>query len=146
MTIKDFAEDRGITVQAIYSKLKAKSIPIERITAGKSKDITEEGQAVLNGLFTQSIKEIGLIETLKHELKQAQDALEAQRQANEVLQSKLMAAEDRANKAEQDSERWFTMAQALTERVPKLMPAVNDQQKKKKTIRQAIGDFIAGRA
>ena len=57
MTIKEFAKQKGISTQAVYSKLKANDISIDSLTGAEYGVLSSEGEQVLNRLYnTESAK------------------------------------------------------------------------------------------
>ena len=76
LTINEFAKQNGITVQAVYQKLKSSNIPLTAIKDDKSKQLTEEGIELLKNLFDKGrlnndkeiVGYIEKIEALKNEL------------------------------------------------------------------------------
>lgn len=51
MTIKQYAEQLGISPQAVYQRLKKNKLKVESLTEKGSGDLTGEGTAILNKLF-----------------------------------------------------------------------------------------------
>ena len=51
MTIKQYAQETGISPQAVYQRLKKNKIKVESLTEKGSGEITGEGMAILNKLF-----------------------------------------------------------------------------------------------
>lgn len=94
MTIKEAAEKYGVTVQAIYSRLKKNNTSIESITNKETWQLTADGEAVLFKLYDESSKAFNQKKnSLNDELNRLKALNESLNSENALLKARLEAAE-----------------------------------------------------
>lgn len=73
MNIKQYAEQRGVTAQAVYQRLKKNKVKVESLTDKETGELTAEGTVILDKLYSpgnrqsKPIKD-DLIEALNNQL------------------------------------------------------------------------------
>ena len=80
MTIKQYAEEKGISPQAVYQRLKKNKIKVESITEKGTGELTGEGTVILDKLFSAENRQIKpikdeKIEALEKQLSEARAQL-----------------------------------------------------------------------
>ena len=80
MTIKQYAEEKGISPQAVYQRLKKNKIKVESITEKGTGELTGEGTVILDKLFSTENRQIKpikdeKIEALEKQLSEARAQL-----------------------------------------------------------------------
>lgn len=73
MTIKQKAESLGVSPQAVYQRLKKNGITVYKLTDQKTKELTADGELVIDKLFSQPAEEIkptkqAVVESLEQQL------------------------------------------------------------------------------
>ena len=58
MTIRQKAEELGVSPQAVYQRLKKNGITVYKLTDPKTKELTADGELVISKLFSQPDDEI----------------------------------------------------------------------------------------
>jgi archaellum component FlaC len=58
MTIKQYAEQKGISPQAVYQRLKKNKVKVESLTEKGTGEITGEGMVILDKLFSSENRQI----------------------------------------------------------------------------------------
>jgi uncharacterized coiled-coil protein SlyX len=123
MTIKQYAEQQGISPQAVYQRLKKNGIRVDTLTEANSGELTGEGIIVLDKLFdpenraTKPLKD-EKIEALEEQL----TALKAEKAA---LQEKVDSLTNRVEELKQDKDNYFQAllkAQDTFSETMKLLP------------------------
>lgn len=74
MTIKQYAEQQGISPQAVYQRLKKNKIKVESLTEKGSGELTGEGTVILDKLFSPENRQIKPIKDEKIEALEKQIA------------------------------------------------------------------------
>lgn len=88
MKVKQFAAEKGITRQAVYSSISKKGYQIGQLT-DSSGNLTEEGLSILNGLFKGTVKNrdnvnlISRVKELEKVVQEQKDTIESQRKTIE---------------------------------------------------------------
>lgn len=94
MTIKEAAAKYGVSVQAVYSRLKKNSVTLESIIIKETGQLTADGEAVLFKLYDESSKAFNQKrDTLNDELNRLKALNESLTAENERLKIRLEAAE-----------------------------------------------------
>lgn len=110
MKITDAAARYGVTMQAVYQRLKKNGIRVETLKDKETKELTAEGEAVLENLFGKNRKEFyqrrESLESLKAELSTAKSRIE-------ILTVQLDAAEKARITAEETLANERAMFQRL---------------------------------
>ena len=57
MTIRDFANSKGVTVQAVYARMKGAGLATTDLQEGDSKELSTEGIKILEGLYLKERQE-----------------------------------------------------------------------------------------
>lgn len=121
MNIKTFAEEKGISTQAVYKRINQHDIQLSTIRNADTGEITAEGEVILSKLFnqpkptgTQQLKEI--ISGLKTEIASLKTE-------NEALRARLR---------ELETERDWLRGQntELLTRIPPALPAPGQTEKR----------------
>jgi predicted RNase H-like nuclease (RuvC/YqgF family) len=120
MTIKEFANMRGITVQAVYQKLKTAGVEIASLQKQGSTELTSEGLQKLESLYLKNTSE----NQLRVDLLKIKEQLEAQKE--EARKAQETAAELR---------NALTREQTTTER---LQDALEREQATVEELRKAL--------
>lgn len=95
MTIKQYAQEAGISPQAVYQRLKKNKIKVESLTEKGSGEITGEGLVILNKLFDPENRQI----------KPAKDEkIEALEQKISELLAELSSKDQRIKSLEEQAE------------------------------------------
>lgn len=130
MTIKEFAKARGITTQAVYARIKAANINLEKIKAKDSAELSPEGLEIVKQLFD---KKKGCNEEKTAEYLFKISALQAQ---NEKLTNSLEEAKKQGEDWRGQAERWAQAAKEAQEMalnaqqtITKLQDALQEAQK-----------------
>jgi len=121
MNIKTFANQKGISPQAVYKKLNQHGIQLSTITNADTGSITPDGEAVLNKLFSQP-KPAGAHQ-LKDTIASLQTEIASLKTENEAL---------RARVRELETERDWLRGQntELLTRIPPALPAPGQTEKR----------------
>ena len=132
MTIKEYAANKKVSPQAVYQRLKKNKIKVESLTEKGSGEISGEGMAILDKLFSSENRQIkpakdDLIEELNKQLSTL-------RQENAALIEKAKAAEERAD--------FFKAQQVETNEA--LQKALDIQQQTLNKFLPAAGQTTAG--
>lgn len=94
MTIKEAAAKYGVSVQAVYSRLKKNGVTLESIIIKETGQLTADGEAVLFKLYDESAKAINQKrDTLNDELNRLKALNESLTAENERLKIRLEATE-----------------------------------------------------
>ena len=123
MTIKEFADKRGLTKGAIYKAIKSSSFRIDQIT-GRNGRITEEGREILRILFPEPLSE-PLTETkagdspaddlrtrlseAERALEKAEDALKVEREQRALFEKLYNEAKEELRQQRESAERERTI-------------------------------------
>lgn len=121
MTIKEFAEQRGVSVQAVYQRLKVHGVKVESLRSPDTKALTPDGMIVLDKLFInfKSTEDAGFKHgstDLINELNELKRQLAETTAKNEALQARVH---------ELETERDWLRGQhsELLSRIPAALPA-----------------------
>ncbi len=121
MTIKEFAEQKGISAQAIYKKLNQHNIKLSTLKSADTGELTADGEAVLTKLFNQP-KATGN-QQLKEVVTSLQTEIAGLKVENEALRERVRALEaDKAYLQAQTTE--------LLTRIPPALPAPGQTEKR----------------
>ena len=93
MTIKEFAKQEGISIQAVYQRLNKNKIKIEAVTEKGTGVITGEGQVILNKLFDPENRQTKLIKD---------EQIEAQTEQIARLREELSRKEEKIESLEKE--------------------------------------------
>ena len=58
MTIKQFAEEQGISTQAVYKKIKERKLNVNQLKDEEGKELSQEGIGILANLFGNERKKV----------------------------------------------------------------------------------------
>lgn len=121
MTIKEFAELKGISSQAIYKRISQHGISLTTIRNADTGEITPDGEAVLTKLFNQP-KSTGS-QQLKEAISGLQTELASLKAENEALRERIR---------ELEADKVYLQAQAteLLTRIPPALPAPGQTEKR----------------
>lgn len=138
MTIREAAEQAGVSCQAIYKRLKSRGISPESIRDRGTHNLTRQGEELIKDLFPEieeSEESAARSSPLSadHELERLKTEVEELKQENEKLKTKVSTAEARAQ-ALQDERDYLRGAldksqqlQAMTaQKIPNPPPAITD--------------------
>ena len=64
MTIKQKAEELGVSPQAVYQRLKRNNVDVSSLTDKETKELTGEGEIIISKLFSSETQPI---KTIKHD-------------------------------------------------------------------------------
>lgn len=96
MTIKEFAESRSISPQAVYLKMQKFGISAKQVVNQKTKELTPDGQAVLEKLYNGELSNFVLKAAQAAAVKQAPDASSAKELEANIADLKAQIAGLRA--------------------------------------------------
>ena len=140
MTIKQFAAERGITVQAVYQKLKKNGLDVDKFINhenpyGKS-ELSEEGLNVLTSLFKNKpasklnpLKVEKRIEELEADIKRLTDEKTALEADNAKIKQELTEAIQREASARNTAEHLTETLAAITATQDKTIDALTSAQR-----------------
>jgi membrane protein involved in colicin uptake len=108
VTIKQFADELGLTKGAVYKAIRSSSFTVDQIT-GRSGQITEEGRKILQILFpdqeplSEPLKETqpddSVLDDLRERLREAE-------RARDRAEADLQNEKERRIRAEEQAEKW----------------------------------------
>lgn len=106
MTLKEYADNRGISPQAVYKRLKQRQINPSELKLENSRQLSEKGIQILNEVFNQIVNKstsqpVNQLSVDESELNRLKDELNASRTEIEQLRrqiSSLTEVADQANK------------------------------------------------
>ena len=103
MTIKEFAKEKGVTLQAVYQKIKAAGLELKDIKDSETQELTQNGLNELDKLFSKNkdIQSINLT-ALKIELEKLKAENEILKQQRNDLESQLDSWKEQT-KAQQET-------------------------------------------
>lgn len=113
MTIKQAAEKYGITVQAIYSRLKSNGIKLETIKDTNTGELTQDAEIVFDRLFSKEIQEQK--ESLKSTVERLNNDIKRLESDNAVLIEKLKQLENSNAELKVERERLIGLAERAQE-------------------------------
>lgn len=113
MTIKGAAEMYGITVQAVYSRLKKESIQLETLKDADTGELSADGELVLNKLFDKEnrVKH----ESLNSTIERLQGDVNRLEKENIALVEKLKQVEAANAELKEERERLLRLAEQAQE-------------------------------
>ncbi len=124
MTIKEIANQHGISTQAVYQRLKAAGVDLREIKRQNSAELTEEGLVIVKAIFASSDKEnVKKKADLKNKFKDLQEQIEKLTAENEELKKdrdgwreqaeRLTAVAEAAQKLAADTQEALLRAQSI---------------------------------
>ena len=113
MTIKQAAEKYGISVQAIYSRLKKNGISLETLKDADTGELTDDAMVVLDKLFDKENREKR--ESFNSTIERLQGEVNRLNNENVELVEKLKLAEKENTELKEERERILTIAQQAQE-------------------------------
>ena len=113
MTIKQAAEKYGISVQAIYSRLKKNGIKLETLKDADTGELTDDAMAVLDKLFDKENREKR--ENFNSTIERLQGDLNRLDKENANLIEKIKTLEAANAELKAERERLLTIAQQAQE-------------------------------
>lgn len=113
MTIKQAAEKYGISVQAIYSRLKKNDIKLETLKDADTGELTADAMAVLDKLFDKENREKR--ENFNSTIERLQGEVNRLDKENAGLVEKIKQLETVNAELKQERERLLTIAQQAQE-------------------------------
>lgn len=124
MTIKQMAVQLDVSPQAIYQKLKKNNIEVYSLTDKKTKDLTGEGEVIINKLFSADPAEIK--PSKQSVIDGLQEQVQSLRTENAVLIERVKALEEQVSTLKADKESLtaaLEKAQDLHQRTLAALPA-----------------------
>lgn len=91
MTVKEYAKACGVSVQAVYQRIKGAKISLDSLKDGSTGELTEDGIKRLDGLFKRDLTQV---EALQARIKELEADRDAWKKAAE--QAQLLAAQAQA--------------------------------------------------
>lgn len=135
MTIKELAQQQGITVQAVYKRIKAAGIDINTLKDAETGRFTEEGEKIVLSLISTKRPPESAENTYKQEI-------ERLRLTNEQLLKQIEMLRQNCD----DLRNALNAAQVLQRetllRIPPALPPTDEEKQKRRT----WWDRIRGRA
>ena len=129
MTIKEFAKEHGVTVQAVYARIKADGINLQEIKRENSPELTEAGREILSALFGSKAGESSRFTAgLKEQLKDTKTALENQSRELESIKAEAEAIKRELDEQQRQTEHWKTVAQLAQQQADRWSEALKDAQ------------------
>jgi septal ring factor EnvC (AmiA/AmiB activator) len=113
MTIKQAAEKYGISVQAIYSRLKKNGISLETLKDADTGELTADAMAVFDKLFDKENREKR--ESFNSTIERLQGEVNRLNKENSSLLEKIKQVEAANAELKQERERLLTIAQQAQE-------------------------------
>jgi len=113
MTIKQAAEKYGISVQAIYSRLKKNDIKLETLKDADTGELTADAMAVFDKLFDKENREKR--ENFNSTIERLQGEVNRLDKENAGLVEKIKQLENANAELKQERERLLTIAQQAQE-------------------------------
>lgn len=106
MTIKEFSREQGVSVQAVYQKLKAAGVKISSIKKEKSQELTAEGLEVCRKLYLKQD------ESKTKEIAALNERLAALEAENKNLKADLEREKQKTEELKAERDRWAAAAEA----------------------------------
>ena len=129
MTIKEFAKSHGVTVQAVYSRIKAEGINLQDIKRENSPELTEAGLDALSAMFNSGAGEASrTIAVLKASLKETLKQLENQSTELDNIKADAEALKGELDEQKRLTEHWKTVAELAQEQADKWSAALKEAQ------------------
>lgn len=129
MTIKEFAKNHGITVQAVYARIKADGINLQDIKRENSPELTAEGLDALNAMFDSKTGENNRFTAgLKGQLKDVKEALEIQSKELESIKEEAEALRHELDEQRRQTEHWKALADMAQQQADRWSEALKDAQ------------------
>ena len=102
MTIKEFAQEQGLSTQAVYQRLKKNKIRVEAVTEKGSGEITSDGKVILDKLFDPENRQTkppkdDLIEALEAQVEELRIAVSRK-------EERIKSLEEEAGELKKDKE------------------------------------------
>lgn len=113
MTIKDAAKKYGISVQAIYSRLKKEDIALETLKDADTGELTADAEVVFDKLFDKDRQRKH--ESFNSTIERLQAEIKRLNEENASLVEKLKLVENENADLKQERERLLTIAQQAQE-------------------------------
>jgi len=94
MTIKQYADQQGVSPQAVYQRLKKNKIKVESLTEKGTGELTGEGTVILDKLFAAENRQIkptkdGLIEELNKQITELRAQLSSKEERIKSLEAEV---------------------------------------------------------
>lgn len=106
MKIKDFAKKQGVSVQAVYQRLKSANIDISGIKDGVTGELTDDGLKICEKLYLKNDS------SKDKEIAALNDRLNALMSENDSLKVTLKQKEKEIEQLTEERNRWASMAEA----------------------------------
>ena len=113
MTIKDAAKKYGISVQAIYSRLKKEDIALETLKDADTGELTADAEVVFDKLFDKDRQRKH--ESFNSTIERLESEVKRLNKENAALIESLRAVEKQNEELKQERERLLTIAQQAQE-------------------------------
>ena len=107
MTIKQYAEQKGISPQAVYQRLKKNKIKVETLTEKGTGEITGDGLIVLDKLFDPENRQI---KPAKDELIEALEAQIAELRAEVSTKAETIKSLEKETASLKEDKEYFKQA------------------------------------
>lgn len=137
MTIKQFAEAQGVSVQAVYKKLRNHGIGLDELKVQeKQGELSESGLERLTTLYKRALNSTGVekpfkerIAALEDELNQFKARIAELEAENAMLRGKLETYQETTTSAQNTAERLTDALTAMTAAQEKTVNALAEAQR-----------------
>lgn len=127
MTVKDVSTMTGISVQAVYKRLKAKGLNLDEIRSKETGHFSEEGEALVKTIFNLNSQPEQMfstpVERLKTEVEKLKTELSTAKTRIEVLEAQVTLLENERDHLREAADRSQLLQLETLKKIPAALPA-----------------------
>ena len=126
MTVKDVSTMTGISVQAVYKRLKAKGLNLDEIRSKETGHFTEDGEALIKTIFNlnnQPEQAFSSSIDFKAELDKLKTELSTAKTRIEVLEAQVTLLENERDHLREEVSRSQLLQLETLKKIPAALPA-----------------------
>lgn len=127
MTVKDVSTMTGISVQAVYKRLKAKGLNLDEIRSKETGHFSEEGEVLVKTIFNLNSQPEQTfstpVERLKTEVEKLKTELSTAKTRIEVLEAQVTLLENERDHLREATDRSQLLQLETLKKIPAALPA-----------------------